>query len=79
MLILNDGVVRTKIFDEHEFFCAYFALWFRGVVWAHLDVNEHEKKNGFPGTRTIVTAGERAHYGFDEIRFDDLILNYTRQ
>ena len=79
MLTLNDGIVRTRVITNASNECLSLSLWLRATIWAHLDVNRVERTNGLPGTRTIITAGERAFYSFPEVRLDDLVLNYTRK
>jgi hypothetical protein len=71
MLLLNDGVVRTLVEPESHSFCWPLAFWVRDVVWAHIDVTAAERSKGLPGTRTIVTGGQRANYGFPSARLDD--------
>ena len=79
MLTLNDGVVRTRIVSDASNECLSLSLWLRAAIWAHLDVNRMERKCGFPGTRTVITGGQRAFYSFPEVRLDDLVINYTRK
>jgi hypothetical protein len=77
MLMLNDGVVRTRLVpDNSPLFL--LSLWMRDIVWAHFDINTFEVEKGHPGTRTIITGGEHAHYAFPEVKVDDFVLNYTR-
>jgi hypothetical protein len=77
MLMLNDGVVRTRLVqDDSPLFL--LALWMRDIIWTHIDINQLEEGNALPGTRSVVTSGEHAHYAFHEVRVDDLVLNYTR-
>lgn len=79
MLTLNDGVVRTRVVTSATNECLSLSLWLRAAIWAHLDVNKKEHECGFPGTRTVITGGQRAFYSFPEVRLDDLVINYTRK
>ena len=79
MLTLNDGVVRSRVVTTERNECLFLSLWLRAAVCAHLDVNASERSSGFPGTRTVITAGERAFYSFPEVRLDDTVINYTRK
>lgn len=78
VLVLNDGVVRTKLLanDEHPVF--FLSLWLREIVRSHIAVNESEKALGYPGTRTTVACGDKMDYSFDEVRLDDVVFNYTK-
>lgn len=79
MLTLNDGIVRTRSISSAVNECLYISLWLRAAIWAHLDLNKSERNSQFPGTRTVITGGQRAIYSFPEVRLDDLVLNYTRK
>ncbi len=83
MFVLNDGVIKTYFPSEISESTAinvlhYVELWFRHIVQSHIYANIKEKKQGFPGARTVVAFGEKAQYTFNEVRIDDFVLNYTR-
>jgi hypothetical protein len=77
ILTLNDGIVRVK--RPKQSALTDVALWLREVVLAHSRLNQIEFADGLPGARTIVTAGEKVRYSsIEEIKQDDLVLDYTR-
>lgn len=78
MLVLNDGVVRARTLDHGNHPLPFASLWLRNILLSHIRVNQQEHDLGLPGTRTTIAAGEKAEYSFDEVRVDDLVLNYTR-
>jgi hypothetical protein len=78
VLVLNDGVVRTKLLPDSNYSVFYLSIWLREIVRSHLAVNESEKILDYPGTRTTVACGEKMDYSFDEVRVEDVVLNYTK-
>ena len=77
LLALNDGIVRTCDADALTHL-DHLSMWFRACVMAHLDICNSESKAGFPGCRTVIAYGIRLIHSHVEIRFDDLVLNYTK-
>lgn len=82
MFVLNDAVIKTyfvneknNIFNQIE----YIELWFREIVITQYRVNEQEKINDFPGVRTVISFGEKLEYSFDEVKFDDFVINGCRK
>lgn len=83
MFVLNDGVIKThfvngtqnNIFNQIE----YIELWFREIVFTQCRVNEQERINAFPGVRTVISFGEKLEYSFDEVKFDDFVINGCRK
>lgn len=78
MLLLNDGMVRSLTWKE-KYRAIDLGMWLKSAVFAHSHIYNSEKSLGLPGPRTIISSGWIAEHSFDEVRFDDLVLNYTRQ
>lgn len=80
-LILNDGVAKIVGIDD-EFFgemrLGDFTHIFRNWVYMHMTINGTEHAQNDPGLRTIISFGLGVQYLADEIRMDDLVLNYTK-
>lgn len=77
-LALNDGIVRVKCPNENDALNE-IALWLCDLVKAHYKVNKSESKTNSPGARTIITAGQKVVYSsIEEVKQDDLVLDYTR-
>lgn len=77
MLLLNDGMVRSLAWRASAP-AIELGFWLRAALFAHWQVLSHERQEGLPGPRTIVASGWVAEHSFSEVRFDDLVLNYTR-
>lgn len=80
-LILNDGVAKIVGMDDEiwgKMRLNDFAHLFRNWVHMHMTINGTEHAQGNPGLRTIVSFGLGVQYLADEIRMDDLVLNYTK-
>jgi len=78
-LMLNDGIVRIKQPNMYDKTIFDIAVWLREVVWSHIELAKLEIENNLPGARTVLTAGVRAAYSFEDIHYDDFVINYTRQ
>jgi hypothetical protein len=80
-LILNDGIAKvyqpqTKERDPNNILS--LSLFLRSAIQLHIEINEIEAKNGYPGCRTVLSFGQGIEYLVDEIRFDDYVMNYTK-
>lgn len=83
MFMLNDGVIKTYFINstkEKNIFnqIQYIEFWFREIVITQYRVNKQEKTDNFPGVRTVISFGEKLEYSFDEIKFDDYVINACR-
>lgn len=76
-LVLNDGLVKVGIVNEliHP---DIIGLFFRGCILTHLNINEKELENDFPGCRSILSFGQSINYIEDDIKYDDYVSNYTK-
>ena len=85
-LFLNDGIIRNfdfgkliyqnSINSENALYSLSF--WLRSCVIFHNLLKKTELENNYPGPRTIIASGERGLYSYENIYFDDLVLNYTK-
>lgn len=76
-LVSNDAIIRnldiSKIASLTE-----ISMWMRSLLYYYAGVNAHEKKQGLPGLRLVLAAGERVIHNQEVITREDYVLNYTK-
>lgn len=81
MLLLNDGIAYSMSYDINETFSEVIGslvYYLRNCVELHLHINGVERKNAYPGCRSVLSWGTGVEYLCEEVRFDDYVLNYTK-
>lgn len=78
MLLLNDGMVRSLIWEDSST-SVDLGMWLYSAVFAHNAVVATEPESGSPGVRTVISSGWAAEHSFGEVRVDDLVYDYTRK
>ena len=76
-IISNDAFMRNLNIERITHLDC-FSMWFRSLVYFHMQTNSFEKDNALPGIRTVVAGGERLIYGFENVQYADYVYNYTK-
>lgn len=78
VIVSNDAFMRNLNFESITHL-DYVSMWFRGLVFFHMQTNSFEKANKLPGIRTVVAGGERLIHSFEDVQFEDYVYNYTKK
>lgn len=81
MFLLNDGIAYSMSYDINKTFfdvLSTLVFYLRNCVEMHLHINGVEKKNAYPGCRSVLSWGKSVEYLCEEVRFDDYVFNYTK-
>lgn len=76
IFVSNDGFIRNLDLSREPGHIQFFSIWFRGLIWYHISINSMERKQGYPGTRTIVAGGERLLHNWDKFTSADLLYHF---
>lgn len=80
-LILNDGIAKVYIPDnsfQGKPDINIVSLFFRSCVELHMTINQTDQANGYPGCRSVMAFGDSIEYIFEEVKFDDYVMNYSK-
>jgi len=79
-LILNDGVAKVlsnpNILDKSKL--TTISIFLRSCIQLHIHINAEEHNHGYPGTRSVLAYGMGIEYLYEQVTFDDYVLNYTK-
>lgn len=83
-LILNDGIakvykINSGCLNAYKTKIQDISLFIRSAVQLHLAISNAEICEEYPGCRTVLAFGKGIEYLTDEVRFDDYVMNYTKQ
>ncbi len=74
-LVLNDGLVklyRPDLDPKQTYSILWISLFLGSAIYAHNDIKNVEIENGFPGPRTVLSAGQGFEYIFGDIKVNDI-------
>lgn len=75
--MLNDGFVHVQRIQSPKLIDVAFFI--KSCIEAHIEVNQHEEIQGYPGTRSVIAFGEGLSYVHSNFYLDDFCLNYTKE